>query len=978
MNVAFTKFIAPEGQSMCKRAYIDETEPSGFRKEADKFFEGQFETVVCDWDDFGSVLAGLKLNECLCYGTSRMRDGRGWKKSGECGGGGKVRRTLDNFGWNALAHGADAHILFLDIDQVPNGDDDAESVLEQVLKDVPELDKVRNGFWAYPSSGAYLSGGGRSTGLSGLHFYAALPASIDPMAFRTYLYNYLVCTGKGSIKENSDARLRVVTYIDHTAIGAERIDYIAGASCGAGVCQDRWAPRFFGTEGRDNFVLRENGVWNKSKSAGVKDALKRQYRIAEGSGYEARLDASSARLAEQRYCSVAGVKKSYEMLDHGELLGSELLVFDAGGLNVDCGGVGTYAWRAALLREKYHEATLADPRDAKLRPNKAKFFANSAGQYGGRPAIHGFKGDNMVFKVVFDLESVQMATASQTPESMAEAYGSDWWWIVSEYAGVDASEEVEVMTMLKNRWSKNEKDLRKKISGAIKSVAGKVVRDKLGEAVEEYNRKYACVRLGSDVRVLWDEESSVFGHSVTCEMTKFGFFDLKAPDKVWGLDGKGNEKALSVPKTWFENEDRATYMGTTFDPNTLDRSVNNMFNMWRGWCVEREQISDRKCHGQQCGGKGCLSWFLSVGLDLIDLEGDPTLNDAEWRSWGCGASVEAGILWWLRSAFENLTEGNREHFEWLMGWVANLFQDPARKPGTCILLRGNQGVGKGQFVKPLEEICKRHFYQATKRRETTGQFNAHLENLLLLFVDESTWGGDRSAAQEWKALISEETYGIEKKKQDIIIGKNHARVIVASNEDQPLSIERTDRRHFVLECLDRLRERDDTGTSRGLTTYWKNVAACNRGVLLDEMLSFQYKTDPKTAPVSDGLRSQKMLGASEVEKLLVMALEGHPEVFKGSGVTRNYLYWLLTDVGRFAERKHYAQTRMTAALTRLFARMPAGAAEPRTPFRMKVTAPETPDSISNVKGRGWFLNGVVISEWVEAVFGYEVDFEPEL
>ena len=996
MKVAFTKFIAPEGQSMCKRVSLDDSIEGGFKKEADKFMDGAFQTIVCDWDAFGSVLAGLSLNECLCYGTSKMREGRGWKKSGECGFN-KVRRTLENFGWNAKAHGADAHVVLLDLDQLPEGFDargsagaaDVELILERMMKDVPELDKVAHGFWAYPSSGAYLSvvgagaeerenGAGAGTGLSGLHFYMALPVGIDPMAFREYLYNYLICTGKGKIKETRDARLRVQTYIDHSAIGAERVDYIAGAACSEGCRQDRWAPVFIDTEGRGDFVLNENGVWNKRLAASVKEDLKRQYRIAAGAGYEARLEQVVATLAESRRSSVAGVKKSYEMLDRGELLGSELLLFDDAALNVDVAGGGSgargvYAWRAALLRDKYHGATLADPRDYKQRAGKAKFYANSDGEYSGRPAIHGFKGEPVVFKIAFDLESVQMATAGMTPETMEEAYGSGWWWIASEYAGVDASEESEVMNMLKNRWSKNEKDLRKKISGAVRSVSGKVVKDKLGEALEEYNRKYACVRFGSDVRVLWDEESSLFGQSVTCEMTKTGFFDLKAPDKVWSLDSKGVAKPLSVPKVWFENQDRATFMGTTFDPNTLDRSVKGMFNMWRGWCVESVG-----CHGAGCGGQGCLKWFLSVGIDMIDLEADPTLVEAEWRTWGCGARVEDGIIWWLRSAYENLSEGNRDHFEWLMGWVANLFQDPARKPGTCVLLRGSQGVGKGQFVKPLEDICKRHFYQATKRRETTGQFNAHLENLLLLFVDESTWGGDRSAAQEWKGLVSEETYGVEKKGRDIIIGKNHARVIVASNEDQPLSIERTDRRHFVLECLDRFREKDDAGNSRGLLRYWRNVAATNRGALLHEMLNFRYETDPRVAPVSVGLQNQKMLGAMPIEKMLVMALDNHPEVFNNRGVTTNYLYWLLADIGRFTEKKHMTQTEMTNSLTNLFARMPEGTAERRKPFNMKAVSPDAPERLRLVKGRGWIINGVLLAGWVKDVFGYESDFEPEI
>jgi hypothetical protein len=38
--------------------------------------------------------------------------------------------------------------------------------------------------------------------------------------------------------------------------------------------------------------------------------------------------------------------------------------------------------------------------------------------------------------------------------------------------------------------------------------------------------------------------------------------------------------------------------------------------------------------------------------------------------------------------------GNDDHYEWVMAWLADIFQHPGEKPGTALVLVGVQGAGK--------------------------------------------------------------------------------------------------------------------------------------------------------------------------------------------------------------------------------------------------------------------------------------------
>lgn len=115
--------------------------------------------------------------------------------------------------------------------------------------------------------------------------------------------------------------------------------------------------------------------------------------------------------------------------------------------------------------------------------------------------------------------------------------------------------------------------------------------------------------------------------------------------------------------------------------------------------------------------------------------------------------------------------------------MADAIQNPGRRPGVALVIRGKQGVGKGIFVNEFKRLFGPHGIQVTQASHLVGNFNAHLRDKLLVFADEAFWAGDKRSEGRLKALVTEETNPIEMKGVDTYDAANFVRLIMASNNN---------------------------------------------------------------------------------------------------------------------------------------------------------------------------------------------------
>jgi hypothetical protein len=125
--------------------------------------------------------------------------------------------------------------------------------------------------------------------------------------------------------------------------------------------------------------------------------------------------------------------------------------------------------------------------------------------------------------------------------------------------------------------------------------------------------------------------------------------------------------------------------------------------------------------------------------------------------------------------------GNREHYQYLILWLARLVQRPAEQGEVAIVMRAAEGTGKGTLARAMKRILGQHSLAISNSKHLTGNFNAHLRDCVFLFADEAFFAGDRQHVGVLKSIITEPYLTIEGKYQNAMQTPNFLHLMMASN-----------------------------------------------------------------------------------------------------------------------------------------------------------------------------------------------------
>lgn len=215
-----------------------------------------------------------------------------------------------------------------------------------------------------------------------------------------------------------------------------------------------------------------------------------------------------------------------------------------------------------------------------------------------------------------------------------------------------------------------------------------------------------------------------------------------------------------------------------------------------------------------------------------------------------------------------ICNGDKTCYEYLLNWLAHLVQKPEEKPEVAIVLKAGQGTGKGTFVDPIGRIIGAHFVHLMDKSAVTGNFNALVENRILIFADEFFAGSKRDTDQ-LKGLITEKTTKIERKHIDGIIVPSFSRLIMASNHENIVSIEKDERRYLYLEVSEERKQDHD---------YFEALRRIIDGPkFIGQLLQFLLERDisefnPRRVPQTKALGEQKLDNLDPLERWLYTIL----------------------------------------------------------------------------------------------------------
>lgn len=316
-----------------------------------------------------------------------------------------------------------------------------------------------------------------------------------------------------------------------------------------------------------------------------------------------------------------------------------------------------------------------------------------------------------------------------------------------------------------------------------------------------FNERFAIIEnYGGRCRVIEEQSDPAFGGRSILTFQSFDDFKnrwmhMKVP---CGFDKNGRPIEIPLGKWWLDQAARRQYTSIAFSPG---RELEGVYNLWRGFAVE------------------------------------PRPGDKHAR--------------FLDHVRSDLCNGDEKTYEYLLSWMARAIQIPNSPGEVAVVLRGRKGTGKGTFAKTFGALFGRHYWQVSDARHIVGNFNAHLRDCVVLFGDEAFWAGDKKHEGVLKALITEDTFVVERKGFDAEAAPNYVHLIMASNAQWVVPASHDERRFLVLDVAPT--HIQDKVYFGAIDADMKSGGLSNllHALLTRDITAFDHRTVPQTAALQD-------------------------------------------------------------------------------------------------------------------------------
>lgn len=334
------------------------------------------------------------------------------------------------------------------------------------------------------------------------------------------------------------------------------------------------------------------------------------------------------------------------------------------------------------------------------------------------------------------------------------------------------------------------------------------------DVILRLNQKHAIVDYSGQILVMNENYDPSLERQYQTFSKKTDFFDRYANRQMQDPDNP--KKQITEAQFWWKHPARRSYEGIIFSPG---RDVPGYYNLWKGLAAKAIP--------------GNWSYFKNHIYNII----------------ACG---------------------NQEIFHWIMSWMARIVQDPGGdKPGTSIVLRGGQGTGKTFFARMFGSLFGRHYLYLSNSSHLTGQFNHHLRDALVVFVDEGFLVGDKKSEGLLKSMVTEQVLNIEQKFRDLTTVKNHINLIIASNNENIVPAGVDERRFFVTDISEAQKQ-----NKAYFEAIEQQMKTGGREAMLFDLLNWRYDLNIlRTIPRTKALFDQKYNSMGTVQKFWYEVLQ---------------------------------------------------------------------------------------------------------
>ena len=164
---------------------------------------------------------------------------------------------------------------------------------------------------------------------------------------------------------------------------------------------------------------------------------------------------------------------------------------------------------------------------------------------------------------------------------------------------------------------------------------------------------------------------------------------------------------------------------------------------------------------------------------------------------------------------ESLCGDDKEHVKYLHNFLANMFQEPTKRPPVAIVFKGNQGTGKNLMLDAIGNmIGNEHYITSSKPQDFFGDYAEGFYRKLLVNVNEAEGKDTFDFEGKMKSFITEDTIVVNPKFVRPTNVCNFARLIITTNKPNPIPIDvkSKDRRYVVYQTTDRFKNKYNAKT----------------------------------------------------------------------------------------------------------------------------------------------------------------------
>jgi len=331
---------------------------------------------------------------------------------------------------------------------------------------------------------------------------------------------------------------------------------------------------------------------------------------------------------------------------------------------------------------------------------------------------------------------------------------------------------------------------------------------------------------------------------------------------------KDDGKQVKFIDVWFEDEDKRMY--NRFDCIPKDSLCpKDTFNLWIKFPVEK------------------IPTILPNGKVILGLQ-------------------------WFLNHIRLMVNFNEEHFQFIMKWLAQMFQYPENKSIHTIFV-GEEGCGKGTFVKFMQTMMgnRSRCWECTDPQEDIfGKFNDMMKDAFLVIMNEADKSGTFNSNNKFKSLITDATITIRPKGKTSFEMKSCHRFMSFSNNPDP-SIKNKRRDFTILMGNNRVGDIDYFTDGN---KYANDIEVCK--VIYDYLMKWDCNPVITINDIPEGEYDKLLISEQKdpvidfIEEFIYININiEEPLIF-----TTNNLYEIFID---FCKRNHhtYAKSKIALGMT---------------------------------------------------------------